>query len=590
MDPDNSRPINTRQLADSLIPGAEPRDFLLWPPDFFALSSLILTTTGAYSLVVSPLEACQWPPGTPRSWTTKVRKLGHAWRASLDDISDFAKMFFASDRHAQRALIEAHTPPEIVQEFDDFASGISPGADGSIFDLYNEGACTHWKQYQALITLHAAADEACLGWGIRDFHTDPARRAGLFAEERLYSHGTLATINPDRGRVVPKRHTPPMGITLRSLSANLGFHRSSVEVKWVPAQPFPAERTRPLTVLDRMPPIDQPDPFPGPELPQSISSLSVLLLPWPMRIATVDFGVQDAAGIPVAVDDKSFGFFNYQPRPPRDADPDLAQLDAVLKKASAELDNIDMVVLPETALSHTSLDALEATLRAHRIHAYVAGVRDSPRRFGRNTVYFGTMNARNQKYSREKQDKHHRWCLNRSQIQRYSLGSVLSTTRTWWESIRIRRRSVSFINVGQELTICPLVCEDLARQDPIADLIRTIGPSLVVAILMDGPQLLSRWSARYASVLSDDPGSAVITLTSAGMVDRWTPPDGVRRRVIALWSDPESQAREISLDPGALGVLLSLSVERHYEPTADGRLELIATNRVILGGTHQITL
>jgi 5-methylcytosine-specific restriction enzyme A len=46
---------------------------------------------------------------------------------------------------------------------------------------------------------------------------------------------------------------------------------------------------------------------------------------------------------------------------------------------------------------------------------------------------------------------------------------------------------------------------------------RSVGPNLVVALLMDGPQLTARWPARYASVLADDPGSSVLTLTSLGM-------------------------------------------------------------------------
>jgi hypothetical protein len=37
-------------------------------------------------------------------------------------------------------------------------------------------------------------------------------------------------------------------------------------------------------------------------------------------------------------------------------------------------------------------------------------------------------------------------------------------------------------------------------------------------LLLDGPQLGSRWTARHASVVADDPGSAAITLTSYGMV------------------------------------------------------------------------
>jgi hypothetical protein len=46
---------------------------------------------------------------------------------------------------------------------------------------------------------------------------------------------------------------------------------------------------------------------------------------------------------------------------------------------------------------------------------------------------------------------------------------------------------------------------------------------LLIALLMDGPQLKSRWSGRYAGVLAEDPGSSVLTLTSLGMALRSRP-------------------------------------------------------------------
>ena len=60
--------------------------------------------------------------------------------------------------------------------------------------------------------------------------------------------------------------------------------------------------------------------------------------------------------------------------------------------------------------------------------------------------------------------------------------------------------------------------ENLARLDEVAELLRDVGPSVVVTILLDGPQLASRWTARYASVLADDPGTAVLTLTASGLL------------------------------------------------------------------------
>src|SRR6185295_16620722 len=107
-----------------------------------------------------------------------------------------------------------------------------------------------------------------------------------------------------------------------------------------------------------------------------------------------------------------------------------------------------------------------------------------------------------------------------------------------------------------------------------ADLIRHAGPSLVVSLLMDGPQLKTRWPARYASILSDDPGSSVITLTSWGMVRRYSSPYGLMSNVIALWSESGGgKIREIELASGAQAVLLTLKLASKRERTADCRLE-----------------
>ena len=121
------------------------------------------------------------------------------------------------------------------------------------------------------------------------------------------------------------------------------------------------------------------------------------------------------------------------------------------------------------------------------------------------------------------------------------------------------------------ITAAPMVCEDLARLDEIADLVRRVGPSLVVAVLLDGPQLTSRWPCRYSSVLTDDPGAAVLTLTSLGMAT-WSRPPGRRgSRVVAHWNSPVDGAQEIELAPRAAAILLSMSVETTTLWTADGR-------------------
>ncbi len=212
-------------------------------------------------------------------------------------------------------------------------------------------------------------------------------------------------------------------------------------------------------------------------------------------------------------------------------------------------------------------------------------------RFARNAVYckyfdpgstngnkFGDIEEFRKKKNRDQapkyvQYKHHRWQLNATKIKQYGLSQQLDTGKKWWEAIKIPRRRVSFLNVGDKMTLCHLICEDLARQDPIADLIRQVGPSLVVTILLDGPQQRDRWASRYATVLSEDPGCSVIALTSFGMVSRWNSPYRSMSRVIALWSNKESISREIELEHGAEAVLLTIEVGTEQEITADGRKE-----------------
>jgi hypothetical protein len=130
--------------------------------------------------------------------------------------------------------------------------------------------------------------------------------------------------------------------------------------------------------------------------------------------------------------------------------------------------------------------------------------------------------------------------------------------------------AMQFVELA-ELTQASLVCEDLAQNDDIAQLIRLVGPTVVICGLLDGPQLNSRWAARYASVLADDPGSAVLTLASLGMVERSRPQGRDPSRVIALWKDSSTGVREIPLDSGAHGVLLTVTMDRATRRSADGR-------------------
>jgi hypothetical protein len=121
------------------------------------------------------------------------------------------------------------------------------------------------------------------------------------------------------------------------------------------------------------------------------------------------------------------------------------------------------------------------------------------------------------------------------------------------------------------MSIATLICEDLARTDPAMTAIRAVGPNLVVALLMDGPQLAVRWPGRYATVLAEDPGSAVLTLTCAAMVDRSNWMEAKPARAIGLWRDSSDNIQEIGLPAGSLGILLTMQSAKKHQNTLDNR-------------------
>jgi hypothetical protein len=169
-----------------------------------------------------------------------------------------------------------------------------------------------------------------------------------------------------------------------------------------------------------------------------------------------------------------------------------------------------------------------------------------------------------------RQNKHHRWSLDEGQVDQYHLGGSLHPHIRWWEAMDVPRKAVEFVEVA-ELVLVSLVCEDLAQNDDVAQLMRSVGPTCVITVLLDGPQLASRRAARYASVLADDPGSAVLTLSSFGMVERSRPGGRNSSPVIALWKDPTTGVREVPLEPGAHAVLLTLCMDRAPRYSADRR-------------------
>jgi hypothetical protein len=324
--------------------------------------------------------------------------------------------------------------------------------------------------------------------------------------------------------------------------------------------------------------------------------VNFLLLPWPLQIRASDF--RPVEGSAQRDTDEPYGFFDFDPAERIDLD----LVDRMLVAARNEVDNIDVVCLPESAITEDELAPLEALLESHGVASLTAGVRQRRSRldeFPDNWAHWGLSPQLEKGRSRPlegfgtswfhvRQNKHHRWSLDAGQIYQYHLGGELHPEMRWWEAVNVPRPVLHFIEFGEGFTVVVLICEDLAQNDEVADLIRAVGPTGIMTPLLDGPQLTSRWSARYASVFADDPGSAVLTLSAWGLVDRCRPRGRDAARVVGLSKDPRNGFNEIPLESGAQGILLTACVGPARRHSNDGRRPVQNAVDLYAVGQHQI--
>ena len=398
---------------------------------------------------------------------------------------------------------------------------------------------------ESLVRIVAVADEASYDAGAP---IEPGGEDDLFlatTAESLEKRGTLCKeIHNSRLRVLPRMHTPQNGLTDRSLSLYLSL--------WDPCEVVPRWLTTHFIRRE---------------------SFNILLIPWPFEVLVSQF--RDVTGVAVKQLPEDQGFFDYRSA----AENRLIRLvHALHAEANRKLGKVDGVVLPELAVSEGDFRALRKVLPDDCF--LISGVSCQ----GRNELRLSFPPSRE-----IVQKKHHPWKLNQAQTIQYGLGGVLNPSMEWWEYGDFSDRQLSFVSMSPDLVLTALVCEDLARPDPVANLVRTVGPNLVVALLMDGPQLKERWAARYATVLAEDPGSSVLALTSIGMSQLSRPQSGANRsRVIALWKDALNIPTEIDLPEGFDAIAISLSVAYREEFTGDGRGDGESAAFPILSGVHPV--
>lgn len=489
-----------------------------WPPDAFALTAHALRHAGAYIGVLS-----NWPPPVEsgKEWADHCEAVAKKWRG---------------------VVVKSSSLPKEVQSC---WGRISAGLDQPLADLSDS---LNSEPARAMLELMAYADQACLPLAaerVPGASFDPisfvfARKAFEQMQRKNATKSLCREIDVSRLRVLPKARVPQRGLTIRSLSLYVGLcEGAEIETTFIDHQSYP-------------------------EAP----AINILLLPWPLRVRPAQFRQTRQLTNEMATISDEFGFFTYESAQAGKGFED--GLEDLLEEAAKECGPVNMVVLPELALSSKEVDSVRNLLNFWGC-TLITGVGEaavSGSKHGTNRLQFSVPGYE----AIVEQEKQHRWKLDSSQVIQYSLGSSLHHETAWWEHIDIARRRLALIRMHPELTACALICEDLARSDPAGDQIRALGPNLVVALLMDGPQLLSRWAARHATTLAEDPGCSVLTLTSLGMSQLSRPGKGPNRdRVIALWKQEGGSAEEIELPLGSAAAVLSISMKHVKDWSADGR-------------------
>ena len=153
--------IAGRQLGDELLE---------WAPDLFAFTDVVLDRSEAYRFAVSPPDGASWPPSEIPDWYRAIAGASAGWCAWVEGDKTELPGLVAEEW----AVVCEHSATTL----DELATGRA------------------WRICQALITLHAIADEACAGTGVavadvaRDGHRFRAR-----ARELLARTGTLTRIS-----------------------------------------------------------------------------------------------------------------------------------------------------------------------------------------------------------------------------------------------------------------------------------------------------------------------------------------------------------------------------------------------------------
>jgi len=358
--------------------------------------------------------------------------------------------------------------------------------------------------------------------------------------------------------VLPKMRIAAVGSTLRNATRNLSLlpGRGEMRCSWD------------MTAAEPM--------------GEDEETLDILLIPAPFSIDATDFEVigQEGHDRDILHNNKpNWGNFKLK-QPWIDKAlaykfiKDCCRLLAATKKQTR---SVNAVILPEYALSYETFERLCDALKKNcpSLEFVLAGASSNCDGQKANTLLTRVW-ARNEakNHITNSRRKHHRWRLDRAQVEAYGLSSVLTpSVSNWWESSIVGQREMQFHRFRKDSAFAALICEELARSDTCHDILRSVGPNLVFALLMDSAQIPVRWPGQYAAALSDDPGCAVLSFTSNALVERSNFARTGGSKSVALWRDEKRGTVTMDMPDGkgARGILLSLWSEIVKDQTIFGK-------------------
>lgn len=537
-----------------------------WPPDVFGAAGMLLERSGLYQLL-SPGRLHRWED----PWFTIRDEDARDWHAAAQEWrSKFAVPALVQEMWSELA---ASTVP-----FNSF-----PGSGHSV---------PRWVR--AAVGLFITADEASAGIGYVRLDADPSSLSWIdmfdaktesawikrntdnpkstaghvLITTHRYSVGLM--IAQDMVAVQPKARTPQVGASLRTMSQHLSL--------LPPPSRIGATWQRIANTGD-----------------DAKSDLNLLLVPYPYKVEEEWFsGVREGGS-----SGSEWGWFDLtQSWLPADPAVFTEFVTALIEHAEQEDADmkIDGIILPEYALTWDHHEHLvEHLANSHdEIEFVVSGSRTNCEQAEGNFALTSSIN-RSQSgkpiIQTNSRGKHHRWRLDKPQIETYELQERLDTKLKWWEGIALHRRQVHTHVLRNASSFTTFICEDLARSDPCHETVRALGPNIVFCLLMDNVQIPIRWPGRYAAILAEDPGSSVLTFTSRGLIARAVEREkrcengrgraqraagtGYARAAnwsVGLWRDNEKTC-ELHCPPGDHAVVLRLRNQPVQDASYDDRVD-----------------